>query len=448
MPTEPGSRRIFWLESTTLLVSAPFLLFPDRVPVVTALALVLLCANWLFYWRATGEALPSTPLNGALLLWNVGILTGIVVTADPDLTLPKATGLILGFAVWRYFAVIIIERKQLWLAVGIFVLTALGMCALGMVSADWRHEVEFVRRLLPFLPPQLLTLPTAPDLGVHMNELAAVTLFLLPLAIAGVLGWRLLPRRRVALALSGALALAAGLLLLWTQSRSGWMGALAAVMLLWLLWTVLLPDSSRWRRPSLLALSVFTLVVVVAGISLWPRLWAMDNPEISTETAIGTFSTMAFRYEVWEWAIVALGDFPFTGTGLGTFRRVASRLYPIAYSTDIAHAHNIFLQVGLDTGLPGLIAYLALLAVSVVMVWKMAQRKDALRPLALGLLATIVALHVYGLTDALAPGAKPAVLFWMALGLLSGMWRLRTSQAKRTPIHVRQSVHEPELELA
>ena len=127
MPTEPGSRRIFWLESTTLLVSAPFLLFPDRVPVVTALALVLLCANWLFYWRATGEALPSTPLNGALLLWNVGILTGIVVTADPDLTLPKATGLILGFAVWRYFAVIIIERKQLWLAVGIFVLTALGM---------------------------------------------------------------------------------------------------------------------------------------------------------------------------------------------------------------------------------------------------------------------------------------------------------------------------------
>jgi putative inorganic carbon (HCO3(-)) transporter len=410
--------------------------------------LVLLCANWLYYWRASGEALPSTPLNAALLLWNTALLVGMVVTADPDLTLPKATGLILGFATWRYFAVIIRGRKQLWLAVGIFVLTGLGMSALGMVSADWRHEIEFVRRLLPFLPPQLLTLPGAPDLGVHTNELAAVTLFLFPLGVASVLGWKLLPRGRKALAVSGALALASGLLLLWTQSRSGWMGALAAVMLLWLLWTILLPDGSRWRRPSLLALAAFTLVVLVAGIRLWPRLWAADNPEISAETAIGTFSTMAFRYEVWEWAIVALGDFPFTGTGLGTFRRVASRLYPIAYSTDIAHAHNIFLQVGLDTGLPGLIGYLALLAVSGVMVWKMAQRQDLFRPLALGLLATVVALHVYGLTDALAPGAKPAVLFWMVLGLLSGMWRLRMARAKRAAVRVQQTVHEPELELA
>jgi hypothetical protein len=37
-------------------------------------------------------------LNGALLLWAVAVLVGIVVSAEPDLTLPKTTGLLLGLA--------------------------------------------------------------------------------------------------------------------------------------------------------------------------------------------------------------------------------------------------------------------------------------------------------------------------------------------------------------
>ena len=38
-----------------------------------------------------------------------------------------------------------------------------------------------------------------------------------------------------------------------------------------------------------------------------------------------------------------------------------------------------------------------------------------------GLLAGLVALHVFGLADALVLGAKPAVVFWFALGLLAAM---------------------------
>ena len=40
-------------------------------------------------------------------------------------------------------------------------------------------------------------------------------------------------------------------------------------------------------------------------------------------------STLGTRLEIWRWGLVAAGDFPFTGTGLGTWRRVGYRLYPM-----------------------------------------------------------------------------------------------------------------------
>ena len=140
-----------------------------------------------------------------------------------------------------------------------------------------------------------------------------------------------------------------------------------------------------------------------------------------TETAVGDLSTTLFRQEVWRWSIAAIEDFPFTCVGLGAFRQVAFRLYPISVpqSYDFAHAHNIFLQSTLDVGLPGLIAYLALVGTAVAHSWQKARRGVRERPFYLALFAGLIALHVYGLGDALALGSKTNLLFWIALGLLS-----------------------------
>jgi putative inorganic carbon (HCO3(-)) transporter len=126
--------------------------------------------------------------------------------------------------------------------------------------------------------------------------------------------------------------------------------------------------------------------------------------------------------------VYAIQDFPFTGVGLGTFRRVVGLLYPlftISPDIDIAHAHNIFLQVALDVGVPGLIAYLALLWVAGAVAWHVARGgPPLLQALAIGLLAALVSLHLYGLTDALALGSKPGLAFWMILGLLAALPRV------------------------
>ena len=109
--------------------------------------------------------------------------------------------------------------------------------------------------------------------------------------------------------------------------------------------------------------------------------------------------------------------------GLGSFRQVVLRLYPITVypNPDIAHAHNLFLQVALDTGLPGLCAYVSLLLIAIRVCWQRQRGPGADAALARGTLAALIAVHVFGLADAIAPGAKPGLLYWWLLGLSAAL---------------------------
>ncbi len=159
----------------------------------------------------------------------------------------------------------------------------------------------------------------------------------------------------------------------------------------------------------------------MAGLWTIARTQSFAAAPTSAETVVGSLSTLDYRWAVWPWALEAIESFAYTGTGLGTFRAVGPRLYPILVppGNDFGHAHNQFLQVALDVGLPGLIAYASLLIVALMVGWRVAVASAERRPFVLALLAGLAGLHVYGLTDALALGAKPGLLFWMALGLMA-----------------------------
>jgi putative inorganic carbon (HCO3(-)) transporter len=132
---------------------------------------------------------------------------------------------------------------------------------------------------------------------------------------------------------------------------------------------------------------------------------------------------------LWSSAYDVIQDTPFTGTGLGTFRRVVPRLYPISASdsNDVAHAHNILVQVAVDTGLPGLVAYISILITLAILCCRVARQGGEDKRLILGLFAGIAGLHFFGMTDTIAPGAKPGLLFWLAVGLIVAIYRYTSS---------------------
>jgi putative inorganic carbon (HCO3(-)) transporter len=106
-------------------------------------------------------------------------------------------------------------------------------------------------------------------------------------------------------------------------------------------------------------------------------------------------------------------------------------LYPlflIAPNTDIGHAHNQILQVALDLGLPGLVAYVAMIGAALWLCWRVVHRTQGASPLlAIGIIGSLVAFHLFGLTDALALGAKPGVGLWLLLGLVAALWSANLS---------------------
>jgi putative inorganic carbon (HCO3(-)) transporter len=112
---------------------------------------------------------------------------------------------------------------------------------------------------------------------------------------------------------------------------------------------------------------------------------------------------------------------------------VSETMYPYPARSPaglVPHAHNNLLQVGVDLGTPGLVAYVGLLMVFALCTWKVHRLSESrsMRLLAAGLFAGMLAHQVYGLTDAITLGAKPGFLLWVMWGLMAALWRLEASQ--------------------
>jgi len=242
-------------------------------------------------------------------------------------------------------------------------------------------------------------------------------------------GLRAVPKatwRRTALlvALSVVVLMFTGILLL-SQSRGAWIGMAAALAFLlssWSLW------ARRAALPALLAGGVWAWlskpwITVITGAEVGPP---------GNEVSLGT------RFELWSRAIYAIQDFPFTGMGMNTFRKLGRTLYPIftfPEEADFASAHNLVLQTALDLGIPGMVALISVWAAIGFLLFRVWRRSaDSFhRAIALGLMAGLLAQFVYQLTDAIPLGAKVGVFWWVALGITAGLFRLEF------PLFTRQS---------
>jgi len=133
--------------------------------------------------------------------------------------------------------------------------------------------------------------------------------------------------------------------------------------------------------------------------------------------ADNTFGGAIFRNEVWGNSVYALSDFVFTGIGIGNFNQVIPVLYPfpVINGANAYHAHNLYLQIGLDLGLPGATAYGALVINLFVMAWIALSKKRGLlgRMLVIGVIGSLVAMLIHGLLDAVTWGTKLAFVPWL-----------------------------------
>lgn len=214
-----------------------------------------------------------------------------------------------------------------------------------------------------------------------------------------------------------------GLVLLLAQSRGGWLGLAAAFLLL----AMFALHRRWWLAWSVPIIAVLFVIILVQQIGL-ERVQELLF-DFRSENSEAALESLSIRQEIWTRGWYAVQDFPLTGMGINTFRRVVPVLYPffaLSGVEDISHAHNQFLQAALDVGIPGLIGYVGMWLVAAAMLWQVWRHTidPWYRTYAAGFAASLVASFIYGLTDAVAFGAKPGFLFWMLLGLIAGLHEL------------------------
>lgn len=233
------------------------------------------------------------------------------------------------------------------------------------------------------------------------NPLAAYMEIVVPLLIALVLvGLRYSVRQQlgVSLWLATIVACAMGTATVaLTQSRGGWIGFAAALLVL------LLVVPMRLRMFVIGAGAVLILVMLLTPVGASQRSRfseSIDSSEALPKALLDSAQTG--REWIWGAAIGMFNDSPLTGVGAGEFDYHFRQ-----YTTDwnnrfpLGQAHNGYLQMAAQSGIPGVIAFVGWLSAMLVSLASAAGRdqQPVSRALALGGLAIVVAFAVHSVVD-------------------------------------------------
>ena len=257
-------------------------------------------------------------------------------------------------ALAMFVAVKLLQPSGRWLAFAI----ALGMAgsiALGALQVasgprSWAYLYEF-------------TNTGAVGTFANRNHLGTLLLVGIPFATALLVsskGDRGGSRQgRVAIGAAALVLVGAGIIL------NGSLAAIALALPVLMASAALVPAAARWRRAAL-PLSGLALVGAVAIIAM--------NPIASVASGLGVSTSVQSRTEIWSRTSEAVAEHLPWGSGLGTFEIVYRQHEdPAAVTAEyVNHAHNDYLELALELGLPGIalvLLFLAWWAVAAVKVW-------------------------------------------------------------------------------
>jgi hypothetical protein len=291
---------------------------------------------------------------------------------------------------------------------------------------------------LPIWLQQRITLPPIKEmlLGFNPNEVAGALAFIVPLMAGLAVGNPHTSEKRehsqknlwLGIRLfAGIAGIIAMLSLFIGQSRFAIAGVFGALILI----VLLLVRNMRWK---VAGLSIIGLIIVLQAALLFNWLpSATQNADSGlSERDQESVST---RLDLWSTAARMMFDYPLTGTGMSMFRTAVNEpKYQIEFyvvrDTTPPHAHNEWLQMGADLGIPGFLMFLAMQIVILWMLWQ-GWRSDQQHAqiMAVAVFGGLLAHGVYGLGDAVTLWDRFSFILWWLVGLAGAQYVLARPQS-------------------
>jgi len=349
-----------------------------------------------------------TTLNLFLLLFALSALLGILPAYEASLSLAALIAVLASTG--SYFAISFGARSQAAVRIvasaGMLVASAFALYLitqyghLGYEKGGIISQLGQITTLLPYLggfAPQ-------PNAAATFVELAV------PLGVALTVSSRKTLQKMVWGICTGIVLYAVFL----SVSRGAWL-ALGLTAVLAGAVTVL----NRLPRRTATALIGLGGLALVAGLIAIVALGPDRIPLLAS-----TFSRASDRGRLFQNSLQLLGDYPFTGIGLGdTFAMVYSRYALMIYVPFLTYAHNLPLSIWLNQGILGLVAFAGVMAAFYLYVYRV---NRTARPSALfhGAWMGVTVTWLHGLTDAPqyadSRWVMPMLFAWMGLAIASG----------------------------
>ena len=403
-----GLKRLELLSGSVLILLLASLPFVSRGGL--AMEIAAAGALWLL-WSLVTPAARIGAISGWVLLF---LAIAVISTGFSPVPAAAAKGLLKLISYLGVYALMrkLLDQRSLWW--DRLLAALLGGGLLSSVLA-LRQLYASTEELAGWADPNSVSAGTIRIYGPlgNPNLLAGYLLPLLPLAVVACLRWQRLSFRLFA----GVTATMAGAATLFTYSRGGWLGLLAAAGVLGIL--LLLRSTAHWpplwrRVLPLAALLVGALILVVAVTQLEPI-----RTRVMSLLAGRGDSSNNFRINVWLAAIDMVQDRPWLGIGPGN--TAFNSIYPLYQQPkfNALSAYSVPLEILVETGIPGLLACLGLLAASVQAGLRIHGRHGLI---AIGSLAAIAGLLTQGITDTIFFRPEVQLIGWYCLATLAATW--------------------------
>lgn len=179
---------------------------------------------------------------------------------------------------------------------------------------------------------------------------------------------------------------------------------------------MLLYRSSRTgsRKPSVVLILLLIVFIYLVWIGITPII-----ERLSTLSRLG--EVLEFRTEIWQATLPIFRDFPFLGTGLGTFEHVFPAYKPFGSYSVVTHAENDYLQFLSETGIVGGISATLFISVLLRLGWKtMSKTEEDTYPLSIkaGLISGMIPVLTYGTVERMLYVPAIAILFTLYAALI------------------------------
>lgn len=367
-----------------LLTGAALPFFFFGRPLVGPLAVtppgLALMVSWLAVivrWRRAHANWPRTAYDAPLALLLVAGLLSLLVSEYPLLSVRELRALIFE-PVLFFWLLHTLRGSPTWALWGFLAgatLTAVAAVAQGPLGIGGT-AAEGVLRAQAWYP--------------SANHLALMLGRAWPFFLAGAVGrWPLL----------WLPAAVVGLAIVLTFSTGGWLGALAATL-------VVMAMCLRRRTATIFGAAAALLLLAVSALAIGGLLPERLNP---------LRQTGGFRVDLWLSSIDMVRDHPLLGIGLDNFAHLYQQVYLRpggAAEPNLSHPHNWLLNFWLELGVLGVVAFGWLL----VRFWR--QLRDGKQSwLAAGAAGAMVDLLVHGWIDNSYFLVDLAFLFWLCLAL-------------------------------